>query len=386
MTTQIPTPENKSRLLSLDALRGFDMFWIIGGGTLIEVLARLFPSGWLQSLAAQMEHVPWIGFRFEDLIFPLFMFISGATIPIALLSKLEKGTPKRELVMKVVRRMVILIILGMIYNGTLRNGFGNARYVSVLAQIGVSYFIASMILIYTQTFKTRLYWLIGILAGYAAVQLLIPLPGIGAGVLTPEGCINGYIDRMFLPGRLAYGHDGMLPSSVNGFYDALGILSVLSASGITLMGYFAGRILLHKDSDPKRKVFSLAAIGSGLVILALCISPFYPVIKNCWTTTFNLLTGGISFLLIALFYLIIDVWGYKKWTFFFRVIGMNSIFIYLVVVGDLVNINSTTISFLGWIAKPLSENGGQLVLTLGDITLVWLLLYFMYRKNIFIKV
>ena len=386
MTSNIQTPENKSRLHSLDALRGFDMFWIIGGGTLIEVLARLFPSGWLQSLAAQMEHVPWIGFHFEDLIFPLFMFISGVTIPIAILSKLEKGASKREMVFKIARRMLILIILGVIYNGTLRNGFSNARYVSVLAQIGVSYFIASMILIYTNSVKTRLYWLIGILVGYAAVQLLIPLPGIGAGVLTPEGCVNGYIDRIFLPGRLAYGHDGMVPSYGNGFYDALGILSVLSASGVTLMGYFAGRILLLKDLDPKNKVARLGIIGIGLVIFALCISPFYPIIKNCWTTTYNLLTGGISFILMALFYLIIDVWKYKKWTFFFRVIGMNSIFIYLVVVGNLVNINSTTISLLGWIAKPLSENGGQLVLTLGNITLAWLLLYFMYRKNIFIKV
>jgi len=386
MTNIIPALDNKTRLLSIDALRGFDMFWIIGGGTLIEVLSKCFPSCFLQSLSAQMEHVPWIGFHFEDLIFPLFMFISGATIPIALLSKLGKGTPKRDLVIKVTRRMVLLIILGIIYNGTMRNGFANARYVSVLAQIGVSYFIASIILIYTNSLKTRLYWLSGILAGYAIVQLLIPVPGIGAGVLTPEGCINGYVDRLFLPGRLAYGHDGMLPSSGNGFYDALGILSILSATGITLMGYFAGQILIQKDSAPRKKFVTLVSAGTGLILLALCICPFYPIIKNCWTTTYNLLTGGISFLLIALFYLIIDVWEFKKWTFFFRVIGMNSIFIYLVVVGNLVDVNSTTLSLVGWISGSLSQNGGQLVLTLGDITLAWLLLYFMYRKNIFIKV
>jgi len=386
MTTKMPVRENKQRILSLDALRGFDMFWIIGGGTLLEVLSKCFPSNWLHSLAAQMEHVPWVGFHFEDLIFPLFMFISGATIPIALLSKLEKGTPKRELIIKVARRMVVLIVLGIIYNGVLRNGFANARYVSVLAQIGVSYFIASIIVIYTNSAKTRLYWLSGILVGYAIVQLLIPVPGIGAGVLTPEGCINGYIDRLFLPGRLAYGHDGMLPSSGNGFYDALGILSVLSATGITLMGYFAGWILLRKDTDPRKKLITLVSVGTGLIILALCINPFYPIIKNCWTTTYNLLSGGISFVLIAFFYLLIDVWGFKKWTFFFRVIGMNSIFIYLVVVGNLVDVNSTTLSLIGWVSRALSQNGGELVLTLGDITLAWLLLYFMYRKNIFIKV
>ena len=374
------------RLQSLDALRGFDMFWIIGGGALVQIVARCFPYGWLQAFAEQMEHVPWAGFHFEDLIFPLFMFISGVTIPIAILSKLEKGTSKKEVVIKTFKRMIILIFLGFIYNGVLRNGFTNARYVSVLAQIGISWFIASLIVIYTQSVKSQLFWLIGILVGYAAIQLLVPVPGIGAGIITPEGSINGYIDRLFLPGRLAYGHNGMVASGEKGYYDALGILSVISATGVTLMGYFAGRILLQKDSGTRNKLGILSAIGTALIILALLIHPFYPVIKNCWTTTFNLLTGGISFLLVALFYLIIDVWGFKKWSFFFQVIGMNSIFIYLIVVGGLVNISATSMSLFGWIAKPLGENGGELVIVLGSITLSWFLLYFMYIKKIFIKV
>jgi predicted acyltransferase len=378
-------PETK-RLQSLDALRGFDMFWIIGGGALVQIVARCFPYGWLQSFAEQMEHVPWAGFHFEDLIFPLFMFISGVTIPIAILSKLEKGTSKKEVVIKTFKRMIILIFLGFIYNGVLRNGFTNARYVSVLAQIGISWFIASLIVIYTRSVKSQLFWLIGILVGYAAIQLLVPVPGIGAGIITPEGSINSYIDRLFLPGRLAYGHYGMVASGENGFYDALGILSVISATGVTLMGYFAGRILLQKNSTTRNKLGILSAIGTALILLALLVHPFYPVIKNCWTTTFNLLTGGISFLLVALFYLIIDVWGFKKWSFFFQVIGMNSIFIYLVVVGGLINISVTSMSLFGWIAKPLGENGGQLIIVLGNITLSWFLLYFMYVKKIFIKV
>ena len=377
--------EKKTRLLSLDALRGVDMFWIIGGGAVIPNLAKCFPSKWTQSLAEQMEHVQWEGFYFQDLIFPLFMFISGATIPIAILSKLEKGTTKRELIMKLAKRMVILIILGIIFNGALRNGFSNARYASILAQIGVSYFLVSLILIYTHSVKTQLYWLFGILIGYAAIQLLVPVPGFGAGVLTPEGCINGYVDRMFLPGRLAYGPDGGMASG-NGIFDALGILSVLSATGVTLMGYFAGRILVQKDFSSRNKLRILFAIGTGLILLSLCISPFYPIIKKCWTSNYNLFSGGISFLLIALFYMVIDVWGYKKWTLFFRVIGMNSIFIYLMVVGNLVDVSYTTMSLFGWILNPLSENFGDLLVGIGNIALSWLFLYFMYRKNIFIKV
>jgi predicted acyltransferase len=366
---------NNIRLHSLDALRGFDMFWIIGGGELFEAIARCFPNKGFQILAGQMEHVPWAGFHFYDLIFPLFMFISGATIPIAILSKLEKGASKKDMILKVARRMAILVILGIIFNGTLRDGFANARYASVLGQIGIAYFIASLILIHTHSLRARLLWLTGILVGYAAIQLWVPVPGYGAGVLTQEGCINSFIDRNFLPGRMG-----------QGTFDALGLLCILSASAVTLMGSFAGQILIKKETETGNKLILLGSVGTGLIILALIINPFYPVIKNCWTTTYNLLTGGISFLLVALFYVIIDVWGFKKWSFFFRVIGLNSIFIYLISVGNLVDVSHTTMSFFGWIVKPLSENAGELVLVTGGIILCWLLLYFMYRKKIFIKV
>jgi predicted acyltransferase len=384
-TTKMPAQEPKQRLLSLDTLRGFDMFWIIGGGALIEAMANCFPNTWLKLFAGQMEHATWAGFHFEDLIFPLFMFISGITIPIAVLSKLEKGISKKQVIVKSARRMLLLIVLGIIFNGILRDGFSNARYASVLGQIGISYFIATLIVIYIRSLRTQLFWLSGLLVCYAAVQLVIPVPGIGAGILTPSGCINGYIDRLFLPGRLAYGSNAEMVAG-NGIFDALGLLCIISATGVTLMGYFAGRILLQKDSTPQKKLRLLVAAGIGLIILALCISPFYPIIKKCWTTTYNLFSGGISFLLIALFYLIIDVWGYKKWTLFFRVIGLNSLFIYLLVVGNLLNLSSTTTSFIGWIINTLGVNTGQLVLTIGNLILAWLLLYFMYRKNIFIKV
>jgi predicted acyltransferase len=383
--TKMPAQEHKPRMLSLDTLRGFDMFWIIGGGSLIEVLAKCFPAAWLQALSGQMEHATWAGFHFEDLIFPLFMFISGVTIPIAVISKLEKGSSKKEVILKIAKRMLILVAFGIIFNGTLRNGFSNVRYASVLGQIGISYFIASLIVIYSKSLKNTLFWLCGLLIGYSVVQLLIPVPGIGSGILTPAGCINSYIDRMLLPGRLAYGANGEMVSG-NGVFDALGILCIISAIGVTLMGYFAGIILLQKDSAPQKKLRILVGIGIGLIILSLCISPFYPIIKKCWTTTYNMISGGISFLLVALFYFIIDVLGYKKWTLFFRVIGTNSIFIYLIVVGNLLNISSTTTSFFGWIINPMGENTGQLVLVSGNIILAWLLLYFMYRKSIFIKV
>lgn len=361
----------RERLLSLDALRGFDMLWITGGGTLIAALAKYTGAGWLQALALQMEHVPWAGFHFEDLIFPLFMFISGVAIPFALVSKLEKKVPRKNLAIKAFKRAITLIAIGLVYNGVFSNGFEHPRFASVLAQIGTAYFFAAMIVIYTKSLKQRLYWLGGILAGIGIVQLLVPVPGFGAGVLTPEGCINGYIDRALLPGRL-YG----------GQFDPEGLLCIASAITVTLMGSVAGYFLRDKKTNDQQKIRILSLIGVSSIAVALILSTFYPIIKACWTSTFNLLTGGIGFLLMTLFYWIIDVKGWKKWSFFFRVIGMNSIFIYLLY--DMANPLVISKSLFGW--TVLWGDFGQVVSVSGTITLVWLLLYYMYKKGIFLRV
>jgi predicted acyltransferase len=361
----------RERLLSLDALRGFDMLWITGGGTLVAVLANYTGAGWLKVLAEQMEHVPWAGFHFEDLIFPLFMFISGIAIPFAIVSKLEKKVLKAELALKAVKRGIILVILGLVYNGVFSNGFENPRFASVLAQIGLAYMFATLIVIYSKTFKQRLYWIGGILGAIAILQLLIPVPGIGAGVLTPEGCINGYFDRMFLPGRL-YG----------GTFDPEGLLCIVSAITVTLMGSVAGHFLRDKKTNDQQKIRTLSLIGVSSIAAALLLSTFYPIIKACWTGSFNLLTSGIGFLLITLFYWIIDVKGWKKWSFFFRVIGMNSIFIYLLT--DMADPGRITKFILGW--TVLWGGFGEIVSIFGSIMLVWMLLYYMYKKGIFLRV
>ncbi len=369
MTTKPLRTEPQKRLHSLDALRGFDMFWITGGGAFAVAIAQMTGAEWLEN---QMEHVPWAGFHFYDLIFPLFTFIAGVAIPLAVKSKLEKNVPKNRLVKKVFIRWIVLILLGILYNGTFQRGFENGRIASVLGQIGTAYFFASLIVIYFKSLRSRLIWLIGILATFGIVQLLIPVPGYGAGVLTPEGCINGYIDRMMLPGRL-YG----------GTFDPEGILCSLSATGIALMGTFAGSILRMKRSGEWQKIGYLAAAGVTSIILALIFSTFYPIIKSCWTSTFNLLAGGISFLLIALFYLIIDHWGFHKWSFYFRIIGMNSIFVYLFT--RIIDVRRISEFFLGWLAKPMGERGDFLIL-IGGLALIWLVLYYMYKKKIFLRV
>jgi predicted acyltransferase len=366
-----PAPD-KNRLFSLDALRGFDMFWIIGGDAFFRALAEVTHWGWAKGWAAQLEHAEWAGFHFYDLIFPLFMFISGVAMPFSLLAKAEKAADKRPIYLKLVRRALLLVLLGFVYNHLSDLQLSTQRYASVLGQIGLAYLFAGLVLLNVRSLRGRLAALAGILAGYAAVQLLVPVPGIGAGVLTPEGTINGWIDRLLLPGRL-----------YDEIFDPEGILCILSATSVTLMGGLAGLVLKSERHPAYRKAIILAATGMGLTTVGYVLGNWYPIIKKAWTATFDIYAAGLSFILLALFYLIIDVWRLRKWTFFFRVIGLNSITIYLGT--RVIGFDFTGKFLFGGLAR-LAGGAGPLVLLAGTIAVEWLVLYVLYKKNVFLRV
>lgn len=369
----------RKRLYSLDVLRGLDMFMLVGGASLLVKLVELTGAdvtGLHQNL---MRHAEWEGFCFHDLIFPLFMFISGVAIPYSIETKIENQVPRKALTIKIFKRMVLLIVLGMLYNGIFRDGFKDGRIASVLGQIGIAYFFASLIVMKTTSIRSRITWFVSILAGVSIIQLFIPVPGVGAGVLTPEGCINGYIDRHLLPGKL---HKDI--------FDPEGILCNISAIGITLMGAITGSVLRYEKLNTNRKLFYLTAAGVAGIILALLLSPVYPVIKKCWTTTFNLLAGGVSILLMVIFYLLIDHWKFKNWAFFLRVFGMNALFVYLL--NHMVEISDINKFIFGWLREPLSwislPHGDirDVFFSMSRLALINLLLYYMYIKKIFIRV
>jgi len=378
MKTKKSEVKQSGRLQSLDVLRGFDMLWIVGGGSLVAALAKSTDWGWLHVIAGQLEHVSWEGFHFEDLIFPMFMFISGVAIPYAVTAKVEQGADRKALFHKILKRGILLVILGVIYNGNLRrdfDGFSDMRIASVLGQIGLGYLFAATIVLYTKSFKTRLAWLVGIMSGIAILQLAIPVPGHGAGLLLDQQwCMNAYLDRMLMPGRL----HGTI-------YDPEGLLCIVSAITVTLMGALAGSVLRDGEPASKKKAVTLAIGGAGLIAVALILSPFYPIIKACWTVPFNMLAAGISAMLLSLFYFSIDV---KDWThgvfsykiLFFKVIGMNSITIYLG--HSIIDFDHASHFFLGFTNIPL----GPSVEILGAIVLEWLLLYYLYQKKIFLRV
>lgn len=370
--TPLRTPP-KERLQSLDTLRGFDMVMLMAGCAIIATLAEATGWGWLETLALQTEHVEWKGFRFYDLIFPLFMFVSGVAIPYAIHSKIEKGVPRAQLLKKISIRLVALIALGLLYNGATQRGFTNLRVASVLAQIGFGYFFAALIFLYSRHIRTAALWLVGILAGVSVLQLFVPVPGYGAGTFEPATTINAFLDQRLIPGRL---YDEV--------FDPEGFLCIVSAIGVTLMGAFAGYVIRSVKLSQERKSLYIAMAGAILVLLALALSPVYPIIKKMWTVPYVLLAGGISALLLSLFYYVIDVRGSKRWTLFFRVFGMNSITIY--VGARIVSFYGISRFFLNWISVHFSEEWGAVFIAIGVLILQWALLYFLYKKRIFLRV
>jgi predicted acyltransferase len=365
--------ETKERLISLDTLRGFDMAMLVGIGAIIIALADLTGWKWMEVLATQQHHVKWVGFRFYDMIFPLFMFISGVAIPYAINSKVEKGIAKSRLLRKIFIRLVALILLGMLYNGALSRGFTNLRYVSVLSQIGFGYFFAALISLYSRSIRGSVFWLVGIMAGIAVLQLFVPVPGHGAGTFDPEFSINAWLDRMLIPGRL---NDEV--------FDPEGVLCIISAITITLMGTLAGYILRSSKAAPSKKALYIAAAGVGAIAVALALSTFYPIIKKMWTVPYVLLAGGVSALLLSLFYYVIDVKGSKNWTLFFRVFGMNSITIYMA--HRIIDFEDISSFFLNFTSVHINEQWGAVFITTGALVLQWGLLYFLYKRKIFLRV
>ncbi len=362
------------RLMSIDILRGFDMFWIIGGGALITYLAKIDALSFLEPLSKQMSHVEFEGFRFWDLIFPLFIFISGVTIPFSLLSKKDKGIEKPQLQWSITKRAIKLIILGVLYNGILQRGFTEIRFTSVLGQIGIAYFIGATIALQFKSMKTHAFWLIFIIILITALQVFAPVPGYGAGHFDPIRGMNAYLDQMLLPGHLSVGT-----------YDRIGILCIISASALVLIGYFAGSLLRNKAISENLKTIYLASAGVIMILLAIILWPVYPVIKDFWTTTFNLLTAGISLMLLSLFYYVIDVKQFRGKVFsgilhFFRVIGLNSITIYMA--DRIIPFGDISKFFTGSIA----EITGAWLIIAGAIIIKWMLLNYLYKQKIFLKV
>jgi predicted acyltransferase len=374
------------RLVSLDALRGFVMFWIMSGEHIIHALAKAAPIPIFVWMSSQLHHPDWNGITFYDMIFPIFLFVAGASMPYSFEKKLNiagVSTPrelpsaeKRKIYRSMLKRTCILLILGFIVNGLLKfDGFDQTRFASVLGRIGLAWFFAGLIYL-NFDLRKQIYWFVGILIGYYLVMRFIPVPGYGAGVLTKEGSFEGYIDRLFLPGRL---HSKV--------YDPEGLLSTIPAIATALLGVFLGTFL--KSEHPYYSIRNKLVIMTGsaliLIIIGLLWNFDFPINKHLWTSSFVCFVGGFSILFFIFFYVMIDLLGFHKWAFPLLLIGSNSILIYMASEG-LINFKHTADFVFGGLIEFAPIVWQPVFATLSVTFVQLILLYFLYKKKWFLKV
>ncbi|HLP35469.1 DUF5009 domain-containing protein [Lacibacter sp.] len=386
-----------NRLLSLDALRGFDMFWIVSGEGIIHGFANAVKQthslqqdgiswqmqvtdelGFFEKLAVyasnQLHHTVWNGFTFYDLIFPLFIFIAGISMPFSYSKQLSAGADaKKKIYRSLVKRTILLLLLGMIVNGLLHwKSYEETRFASVLGRIALSCFFAALIYL-NSSFRWRIAWFLLILLGYWLVMMVIPVPGFGAGSLTAEGNVAAWIDQLLLPGKMH-----------RATYDPEGLLSTIPAIATALLGIFTGEFLRSKKETAQTKTVYILIGGVILVLIGWLWGFVFPINKNMWTSSFVLYTGGWSLLLFALFYFIIDVLGFKKWSMPFVWLGCNSILIYMAAHG-VVNFMSTSEFLFGGTVQLVDAKWQEAFLWIGVALIQFAGLYLLYKRKWFLK-
>jgi predicted acyltransferase len=373
-TPRTATPfAGPQRLYSLDALRGFDMFWIMGAEEIVRGLARATGSSFWNGFSNQLTHPAWNGFHFYDLIFPLFLFIAGVATPYSVGRELEKGKSRQQLLFRVIKRGLILVLFGIIYNNGLQlRPLSEIRFGSVLGRIGLAYMFANIIYLYSKQIG-QIIWFCALLIGYWLLLKFTSAPGFPRGDLTMPGNFASYIDRLVIPGRLYLR-----------IHDPEGLMSTIPAIGTGLLGILTGSMLKNSPITPQRKALVLAGAGVIFLGLAQLWNLDFPINKNLWTSSFVLQVGGLSLLLLSIFYYIIDVLGYKNWAFFFKVIGMNSILIYMS--GLFIDWEYTTNGFFKWLGQLVGDPFNIVVMAICYVMIKWLFLYFMYKKKIFLRV
>lgn len=369
MNKPLPT----QRLVSLDALRGFDMLWIMGADELFQSLAKVTGIPFFKAMAGQLDHAQWNGFTAYDMIFPLFLFIAGVATPFSVGRELEKGVSRQKILLRVIKRALILVILGFIYNNGLAiNPLAKLRFPSVLGRIGIAYMFANIIYLYSNKTK-QLIWFILLLIGYWLLMRFNSAPGFAAGDMSMQGNFASYIDRLLLPGSLYLK-----------VHDPEGILSTIPAIATGLLGIMTGNFLKNNSSPQTKKALALFTFGIVFIVIAQLWDIIFPINKNLWTSSFAMQAGGVSLVLLSIFYYIIDVLGYQKWAFFFKVIGMNSILIYMS--GVFIQWGFTANAFFGWLPQLTGKPFDIVVIILSIMAIKWLFLYFMYKKKMFLKV
>ena len=371
------------RLESLDILRGFDLFFLVGLETVIHQLSHAVNTPEFHSFMWCFTHVDWEGFSPWDLVMPLFMFMSGITIPFAL-SHYKSKADKSQAYKRILKRVVLLWIFGMMCQGNLLALEPNRIYIysNTLQAIATGYLVSSLLFLHTRI-KTQITIAALLLLSFWGAMEFLTIQGYGNGNYTPDTNLAEWIEREVL-GRFRDGASVVNGETVfsNG-YRYTWILSSINFSVTVLTGVFAGYILKDKTWKPLKKLTYLIAIGILLIIIGWTWSIWHPVIKKIWTSSMVLVSSGYCFLLMALFYYFVDYKGWNKYLNWLKVYGMNSIVAYMLAM--CVNFSCIAHSLFHGLEQYLGLYY-QVLLSLSNAVLIYLILWTLYKKQLFLKV
>lgn len=372
--------------MSIDALRGLDMFMITGGNHLAEILAVFFTLP--RCIQEQTRHVRWEGFSAWDLIMPLFLFIAGTSLPFSFGKRLAEGQSRKQLLMKTLRRVLVLWILGMVAQGNLLDFDLSKLYLfsNTLQAIAVGYLVASLALIYLPVFA-QFALACGLLAVFWLLMMLVPSPDCPAGTMEEQHNLARFVDEFVLRGFRNQAPD----------YTYTWILSGLGFAGSVLLGVMSGH-LLRSGWAPWKKTAGLILAGTVCLALGWIWSGGFgwldawrfPIIKHIWTSSMVLWAAGWCYLLLAVFYVVVDVLGFRKSVFFFTVLGSNAIVAYML--ASTVDFGHIADGFVGGLMLRFNGWGGpwpayaSALQHFAAFSILWLILLYMHRKGSFVRV
>jgi len=363
------TAASSQRLVSLDALRGFTMFWIMGGRELVLALVACLHPAMYDAVETQLTHPRWRGFVAWDMIMPVFLFLVGTSMPFAMAKRLQEGGPLGPTYWRIARRVVVLWVLGMIAQGSLLRYQldGLELFSNTLQAIAVGYLVTSLALLHC-SLVAQIGLFGTLVVGYWALLALVPFGGHPAGILEQNVNLARYVDEMIL-------------GSFRRDHSYTWIVTSLGFSATVLLGAMGGH-LLRSRLTARQKLGAMVGLGVVLLAAGWAWSYSMPLNRHLWTSSMILWAGGWSFLLVALFYGVIDVLGWKRWSFFFVVIGANALLAY---VFDHVVDRMLSELLVGNLARQLSVPAGELLLSVGEVGLLWLLLWYLYRNRTFLR-
>jgi len=364
--------DSGKRIISADALRGFDMFWIMGGDIGFQSLDNIFHSRISGFIKTQFDHVKWFGFHFEDIIMPLFLFLVGFSMVYSYRKRLAKGSTERDLWMHTLKRVAILWVLGMMVQGNLLtyNPEHIRFYTNTLQAIASGYLIATIIILYLPV-----YWQViataGLMLSYWGIVALVPVVGTTANAYSPEGNVAMLIEKAVMGRHIGWG-------------TYTWVLSSLNFGATVMLGVFSGYIMQSSRED-RKKLRLFVILGISLIILALIWDLSHPIIKRIWTGSFVIFSGGICILALAVFFLIIDIWKVQKGFRWMIIIGSNAIFAYTAWHLFSNNFMDMAGVFLDGL-KPWIGNWYDTFRIFGGTLILYIILAYMYRNKIFIKI